>query len=1022
MKMRTQLLLLVFVAFALRPLALPAAPADASGDRILQQELKQQQLEHTTERVGEQLAAVITEFENNGITGEDLRTLKAIRTVLGRLSQKDMHQVVTLLAQARADADPAASKQRLAGAYSGQKTIIMLLKQLLLEYERQQALYELSIRFRELAARQGKNMRAGVWMARNNANNNSFNEEQKLAIQVQQMDQVHLKDETAIHVGKLQKLASETDGTATGERPKTAAKRVLDGGLITALDAAAEDLKVRKLLSATGNEKKARDELREIARLLLMSKDAMDLLRVAIAETEAAIILQKQVVEETLKIEKREEGLVVEDHQFEVVDASDLIRRDVQDIAPAATSFLRTAIDRMQEARELLVNWDAVEKKRRDGSAREREAVLNLEQAKRALQDQLARAEAEANRPESTLAHLRDLQKEVQELAKQEEQLKQDAGKIEKDSPALRAKAPDQGDLKDKTQDAQQQVANEAPAAAQALSDAANEMDKSQKALAKSQNAPENQQAAIDALKKADRELGKEIAKLEEAEKQLASLEQLADKVGELIKKQEQVNLDTGKEAVKPASSPSSAKDLAQQEQTLAKQSGEAQKQAQTDAPAAAPHLGEAKSQMNDAKDQLGKPDTKSAQPPENKALSELFAAKQQIDRKINDLKQELGQNNDNANSSLAEAAAAIQKAQNEVNQAMARMANAPPGLMDALTKQQQQIAAALGDKAKNEPSAEVSQAQKAAAKAAEQLNQGDLQQAIGSMQKAQEGIQSAQAKEQAHQGDNGQKPEQGQQPKQGEQGQAGDEKNGQSGQPEQGSPSLPQLGQQQSDVKKQAEALLAAQQTTPPSAMDAAATDLSQAAADVTPVAAGDMGELPPAAQAAVQSALSSLNNAAAKATGHQQQPAQAKAAAAAEALAQAQAALALTEAGLSTEMAQAEQGNEPGQNEPPGPGHKPGKSNQPGQQKGQGQQPGKQPGRATPPPRGTGQVGNWNGPPGNPNGPMVNTTGPGQFVGLPGRDRAAIQQSRAENYPQEYGPMVEQYLKNLSDQTGQK
>jgi len=37
--------------------------------------------------------------------------------------------------------------------------------------------------------------------------------------------------------------------------------------------------------------------------------------------------------------------------------------------------------------------------------------------------------------------------------------------------------------------------------------------------------------------------------------------------------------------------------------------------------------------------------------------------------------------------------------------------------------------------------------------------------------------------------------------------------------------------------------------------------------------------------------------------------------------------------------------------------------------------------------------------------------------FAGLPPRDRDAIQQSRAEKYPEEYGPMIEQYLKNLSD-----
>ena len=53
---------------------------------------------------------------------------------------------------------------------------------------------------------------------------------------------------------------------------------------------------------------------------------------------------------------------------------------------------------------------------------------------------------------------------------------------------------------------------------------------------------------------------------------------------------------------------------------------------------------------------------------------------------------------------------------------------------------------------------------------------------------------------------------------------------------------------------------------------------------------------------------------------------------------------------------------------------------------------------------------------------GPARVTTGPGQFVGLPKRDRAALQQSQGEKYPAEYGPMVEQYLRNLSDPAGAK
>ena len=59
--------------------SLTAAPVPAPADNILQQELKQQQFRSTTQRVGNQLESIIAEFERNGITGEDVKVLTAIR-------------------------------------------------------------------------------------------------------------------------------------------------------------------------------------------------------------------------------------------------------------------------------------------------------------------------------------------------------------------------------------------------------------------------------------------------------------------------------------------------------------------------------------------------------------------------------------------------------------------------------------------------------------------------------------------------------------------------------------------------------------------------------------------------------------------------------------------------------------------------------------------------------------------------------------------------------------------------------
>src|SRR5437667_968200 len=214
-------------------------PAPAS-DRILQQELKQQQIRAATQKVGEQLAAIITEFERNQISGEDVKVLQAIRSVLGKLSAEEMEKVISLLREARTTDDAVGSTRRVADAFSGQKTIITQLHQLLLEYQRQQALYELALRLKELAARQTSNMRLGVGLAKSARGNsiNDLGENQKLSLQLQHTEQSALKDEVGLVVTKLEKMAGEIEGGTTVDRPKAAMQQAKEGALTATLGAA----------------------------------------------------------------------------------------------------------------------------------------------------------------------------------------------------------------------------------------------------------------------------------------------------------------------------------------------------------------------------------------------------------------------------------------------------------------------------------------------------------------------------------------------------------------------------------------------------------------------------------------------------------------------------------------------------------------------------------------------------------------------------------------------------------------
>ena len=151
-----------FLALAVAAVALSTTPARAdlakSGDKLLQQELRQ-------ERVGVQLGAVIEEYERNGLEGDDVVVLRAIRSVLDKLTEKEIARVVSLLQQTRTGIDADATRRNALDAFAGQKGVTVQLRALLLEYQRQQILQEIASRFAQLARRQGENLKEVVGLA-----------------------------------------------------------------------------------------------------------------------------------------------------------------------------------------------------------------------------------------------------------------------------------------------------------------------------------------------------------------------------------------------------------------------------------------------------------------------------------------------------------------------------------------------------------------------------------------------------------------------------------------------------------------------------------------------------------------------------------------------------------------------------------------------------------------------------------------------------------------------------------------
>ena len=447
----------------------------------------------------------------------------------------------------------------------------------------------------------------------------------------------------------------------------------------------------------------------------------------------------------------------------------------------------------------------------------------------------------------------------------------------------------------------------------------------------------------------------------------MAQLQDLLKRLVAIIEQEQQVEAATAKQAVRPQPEPDPLKALSQQQDQLAGQTGELQQEAMKPAPRAADYLGSAARKMTAAKTELDQLAARPAQARETEALADLYLAKREFERRIEELQDMLGQPSGQTEDALAEAQRRIEEAQRKVNEALSDLRQAPPGLMETLQKQQQEIADALNQMRQDSPeSRPLDQAQQAAESAARQLAQSDVPSAIDSMKNVRKSMSEAQR-----------------------------------GQPN-APPALEKLSGQQADVQKQAEAMMASQQSAPASAMQSASESMQGAGETISPLTSGRMGRMPAGVQSALQTAQRSTSQGSAQASAGQNTPAQMSATDAANALAQAQAALALAQAGLGSQPS-------PGQGQPGNQGKTPGE--------GQGQ--GK--GKGKPSPQGTGNEGNWTGD-GGADGGRPGTTGAGTFTRLPGRDRAAIQQSQSEKYPQEYGPLVEQYLKNLSDQGGEK
>jgi len=462
-----------------------------------------------------------------------------------------------------------------------------------------------------------------------------------------------------------------------------------------------------------------------------------------------------------------------------------------------------------------------------------------------------------------------------------------------------------------------------------------------------------NQLARIEEQKRADTKIAKEKAMLEQVTAIRESQENLKADTEKAKKEGEGVEEKRGDE------------DLATRQAALAKNSHDLQSLALTDAPNVVSNLANAAKNMDDASAPLAAQKPQDATKPQQAAIDELKKAEATLAQSIAELEQK------------KEDLAKLEKARDEVAKMIKDQAK---------IEQETNKLAANDNKAKeDEPTPqELAKAESEIAKQADQTGQDIADTAPQAAENLKDASKSAEAATNELSKPDAQAATQQERQAQANLDKAKSELDKQIAQLQR------DLGETSDDAAKLADAMNKIEQAQ----RDLADAKPAEAGDEVAKAQADDSSALPAEANAALSDAQKALSDAnAAKSADKPDNGATEKAK---SALDKAKAAVAMAQAGLAAKQEQ-------GLPDPNNPNPQPGKVDENALSLAKKDQP----------PR-TDNTVNAD----SKTGPAAGTghTNSG-FAGLPPRDRDAIQQSRAEKYPEEYGPMIEQYLKNLSD-----
>ncbi|MFN0067147.1 MAG: hypothetical protein ACKVYV_05870 [Limisphaerales bacterium] len=735
--------LLMAASFAALLLGLSPAFA-ATPDPLQQGDARQRQLQRSVNRAGEQFRALLAEYERNGLAGEEAAILAAVSGIVDELGEEDMERILTLLGEARTGADPAVRRRQLLDALGAQKTVGMKLRRLLLQYGQVQEFRAITARLEDLARRQHANLAETAALSDGAARQRNFPlaENREIAAQLQASEQEAIRDELAALAERLDLWAAEP-GSDKADRARGARALFAELRATELAEAALSDLRAARFLSSAGRQRATRESLRRAARLLGDEADRADVLREAVTQLDTLLERQEAARQANLRLpDQAADRAPVQAAQGEIADRTDMLRADLDPLVPEAVEHLGVAVEQMQDARGVLLDAPPDMAALRAGTAGHQEVALaRLQQARALLQRELEELERLNSPPADPRERLAQLREEVEKLIQLETALRDEAKAAEPKPDELRPLAPRQGDIRDRTADAESAAAPVAPEAAESLADAARQMQKSQRALGESRNDPAAQQAALDALAQAARQLAEAEAALEQAAKDLAEVEALIERLIAIIEAQTELRGQTARLAAGVEALPARAQ--ATRQTDLAAQTELIEPDAQRLAPRAAPYLADAVERMVGARDALKQPAPDQALPLEDAALAALNDALRELQARKQELQQMLGQPPEGP--SLAELQQELEAAQAEVSEAMAAEETQP--MMQPLNSAERRVRPMATGRRGPLPrmiQQPVARAQAALARGAAQAEAGQQGEALSESTQAQEAIAEA--------------------------------------------------------------------------------------------------------------------------------------------------------------------------------------------------------------------------------------------------------------------------------------